>query len=276
MPEWITMEIFELADADDPRLDDFRSLTDTALRAKIEPAGGLYIAESAKVIERAVAAGHAPRAVMVQRRWLDGIAALLGERGVPVYVVPDAVAETVTGFAVHRGALASMHRPSLPSVAELVGDARLVLVLENIGDHTNVGAAFRAAAALGADAVLVSPRCADPLYRRSVRVSMGTVFQVPWTRIDGWDDAVSELHRAGIELAALALSDAAVPLDEYSAARPSKVALLMGSEGDGLSRQALSSADVVVTIPMRGDVDSLNVAAAASVALWELRPQSPL
>ncbi|MFK4760687.1 TrmH family RNA methyltransferase [Microbacterium sp. ZW T5_45] len=270
------MEIFELADADDPRLDDFRSLTDTALRAKIEPAGGLYIAESAKVIERAVAAGHAPRAVMVQRRWLDGIAALLGERGVPVYVVPDAVAETVTGFAVHRGALASMHRPSLPSVAELVGDARLVLVLENIGDHTNVGAAFRAAAALGADAVLVSPRCADPLYRRSVRVSMGTVFQVPWTRIDGWDDAVSELHRAGIELAALALSDAAVPLDEYSAARPSKVALLMGSEGDGLSRQALSSADVVVTIPMRGDVDSLNVAAAASVALWELRPQSPL
>lgn len=274
MPEWITMEIIELADADDPRLDDFRSLTDTALRAKIEPAGGLYIAESAKVIERAVSAGHVPRAVMVQRRWLGGIAALLGERDVPVYVVPDAVAEAVTGFAVHRGALASMHRPSLPTIAELVRDARLVLVLENIGDHTNIGAAFRAAAALGADAVLVSPRCADPLYRRSVRVSMGTVFQVPWTRIDDWDRAVAELHHAGVELAALALSDAAVPLDEYSAARPSKVALLMGSEGDGLSRQALSSADVVVTIPMRGGVDSLNVAAAASVALWELGRQS--
>lgn len=274
MPEWIIMEIIELADAEDPRLDDFRSLTDTALRAKIEPAGGLYIAESAKVIERAVAAGHAPRAVMVQRRWLDGIAALLGERDVPVYVVPDAVAETVTGFAVHRGALASMHRPSLPTVAELVRDARLVLVLENIGDHTNVGAAFRAAAGLGADAVLVSPRCADPLYRRSVRVSMGTVFQVPWTRIDDWGRAMADLHASGMEVAALALSDSAVPLDRYSTARPQKVALLLGSEGDGLSAQALASADVVVTIPMTGGVDSLNVAAAASVALWELGRQS--
>jgi len=274
VPEWITMEIIELADADDPRLDDFRSLTDTALRAKAEPAGGLYIAESAKVIERAVAAGHAPRAVMVQRRWIEGIAALLGDRDVPVYLVPDAVAEAVTGFAVHRGALASMHRPTLPTVADVVHDARLVLVLEGIGDHTNVGAAFRAAAGLGADAVLVSPRCADPLYRRSVRVSMGTVFQVPWTRIQDWDRAVADLHLAGIELAALALRDDAVPLDVYAAGRPSRVALLMGSEGDGLSAEALSAADTIVTIPMKDGVDSLNVAAAASVALWALRPQS--
>lgn len=262
------MELIEIASADDARLDDYRALTNTALRAASEPEGGLYIAESAKVIERAVAAGHRPRSVMVQRRWVDGIRALLVDHDVPVYVVPDEVAEAVTGFAVHRGALASMHRPTLPSVAEIVADASLILLLEGIGDHTNVGAAFRAAAGLGADAVLVSPRCADPLYRRSVRVSMGTVFQVPWTRIDEWETGVADLHAAGIELAALALADDAVPLDAFARNRPARVALMMGSEGDGLSPEALASADTVVTIPMTGGVDSLNVASAAAVALW--------
>lgn len=264
------MELIEIASADDARLDDYRGLTDTALRAVAEPAGGLYIAESAKVIERAVAARHRPRSVMVQQRWVDGIRSLLVEHDVPVYVVPDEVAESVTGFAVHRGALASMHRPTLPSVADIVADASLVLLLEGIGDHTNVGAAFRAAAGLGADAVLVSPRCADPLYRRSVRVSMGTVFQVPWTRIADWDAGVEDMRRAGVQLAALALADDAVPLDVYARERPAKVALMMGSEGDGLSAAALASADSVVTIPMTGGVDSLNVASAAAVALWAL------
>jgi len=264
------MQIQYVTSADDPRLDDYRNLTDVALRRVQEPAGGLYIAESAKVIARATDAGHVPRSVLTQERWVEGIAAILGSTSTPVYVVPDDVAESVTGYAVHRGALASMHRPVLPSVADVVRDASVVLVLEDIVDHTNVGAAFRAAAGLGADAVLVSPRCADPLYRRSVRVSMGTVFQVPWTRIGEWDDAASDLHQAGFELAALALRDDAVALDEYAADRPPRVALVLGTEGDGLSRRALAVADRTVTIPMAGGVDSLNVASAAAVALWAL------
>jgi len=245
------------------------------LRRRTEPAEGLYIAESAKVIARAIAAGHRPRSVLVQEKWLSDAEALAPEA--PIYLVDDAVAEKLTGYAVHRGALASMERPALPAVADVVAGARLVLVLEDIVDHTNVGAAFRAAAGLGADAVLVTPRCADPLYRRSVRVSMGTVFQVPWTRIPegiegGWKAARDTLREAGLHVAALALSEDAVALDAFAAARPEQVALVLGAEGDGLSRNALASADTIVTIPMAGGVDSLNVAAAASVALWALRP----
>ena len=264
------MHVETVSDPHDPRLADYRNLTDTALRRVQEPEGGLYIAESAKVIARAIAAGHVPRSVMVQRRWVTGMAETLGDTDVAVYLVADEVAEQVTGYAVHRGALASMHRPLLPTLPEVTQDARLVLVLEDLIEHSNVGAAFRAAAGLGADAVLVSPHCADPLYRRSVKVSMGTVFQVPWTRIEDWTDAKDALHAAGFELAALALSEDAVPLDMYARTRPEKVALLMGTEGDGLSSTALETADTVLTIPMRAGVDSLNVAAAASVALWAL------
>ncbi|MFB7890944.1 TrmH family RNA methyltransferase [Microbacterium sp. NPDC056044] len=264
------MHAIPITDASDERLADYRDLTDVALRRVIEPEGGLYIAESAKVIGRAIAAGHRPRSVLVQEKWLPDIEELV-DASVPVYVVAPEVAESLTGYAVHRGALASMHRPELPSVAEVVAGARLVVVLEDIVDHTNVGAIFRAAAGLGADAVLVSPRCADPLYRRSVRVSMGTVFQVPWTRLPEWDEARGVLHGAGFELAALALSDDAVSLDDFSARRPERVALMLGAEGDGLSRRALEAADTVVTIPMAGGVDSLNVAAASAVAIWELR-----
>lgn len=268
------MPVLRIDDAADERLADYRDLTDVALRRTLEPAGGLYIAESAKVITRALAAGHRPRSILVQEKWLDDVRTIAGDA--PIYVVTDDVAERLTGYAVHRGALAAMHRPALPSLAEVVADARLVLVLEDIVDHTNVGAAFRAAAGLGADAVVVSPRCADPLYRRSVRVSMGTVFQVPWTRMtEGpggpWRAAREELHDAGIHLAALALADDAVPLDEFAADRPERVALVLGTEGDGLSRRAQEAADTVVTIPMAGGVDSLNVASAAAVALWALR-----
>lgn len=265
------MRIERIADAADPRLADYRDLTDVALRRVLEPEGGLYIAESAKVIARAIAAGHRPRSVLVQAKWLPDIEPLMTDAAVPVYVVEPDIAEALTGYAVHRGALASMHRPVLPPVGEVVAGARLVVVLDDIVDHTNVGAIFRAAAALGADAVLVSPRCADPLYRRSVRVSMGTVFQVPWTRLPEWDEARGILHEAGFELAALALADDAVPLDEFREHRPERVALLLGAEGDGLSRRALEAADTVVTIPMAGGVDSLNVAAASAVAMWELR-----
>lgn len=265
------VELLPVTDADDPRLDDYRGLTDTALRALSEPSGGLYIAESTKVIARAVAAGHRPRSVLVQDRRVEDIREIVGTFDVPVYVVPDEVAEAVTGFAVHRGTIASMHRPALPTVGEVLEGATVVLILENIGDHTNVGAAFRAAAGLGADAVLVSPGGADPLYRRSVRVSMGTVFQVPWTRITDWDSAVADLHAAHFDIAALALRDDAVTLDAYVADRPERVALVMGSEGDGLSRTVLDHADTVVTIPMSGGVDSLNVASAAAVALWAVK-----
>jgi tRNA G18 (ribose-2'-O)-methylase SpoU len=265
------MPLEMIADSEDPRLADYRNLTDTALRRITEPERGLYIAESVKVIRRAVAAGHSPRSVLTQRRWVGQIEEVLANsRDTPIYVVSDDVAERLTGYAVHRGALAAMHRPALPTMTEVLRGARLVLVLEDLIEHSNVGAAFRAAAGLGADAVLVSPRCADPLYRRSVKVSMGSVFQVPWTRIGEWTGAVAELHAAGFELAALALRDDAVSLGRYAAARPEKVALAMGTEGDGLSRAALESADRIVTIPMHGGVDSLNVASAAAVALWAL------
>lgn len=265
------MPVIPLDDPDDPRLDDYRSLTDVELRRVREPEGGLYIAESAKVIARALAAGHRPRSVLVQQRWLAGVVEMLGDLDVPVLLVPDAIVERVTGYAVHRGALAAMHRPELPGVAETIAGAGLVLVLEDIGDHTNVGAAFRAAAGLGADAVLVSPRCADPLYRRSVRVSMGTVFQVPWTRFDDWAGLRRTLDADGVVLAALALDERAIGLDAFAATRPERVALAFGSEGDGLSRRALEAADCIVTIPMAGGVDSLNIASAAAVAVWALQ-----
>lgn len=264
------MSLELIHDSEDPRLADYRNLTDTVLRRMKEPEEGLYIAESVKVIARAVRAGHIPRSVLTQRRWIEQVEEVLVGQDTPVYVVADDVAERVTGYAVHRGALASMQRPALPDATEVLRGAKLVLVLEDLIEHSNVGAAFRAAAGLGADAVLVSPRCADPLYRRAVKVSMGTVFQVPWTRIGTWADAVGALHAEGFEIAALALSDHAVPLKDYAADRPEKVALVMGTEGDGLSRSALESADRVVTIPMRRGVDSLNVASAAAVAIWAL------
>ncbi|MBM3714993.1 MAG: RNA methyltransferase [Actinobacteria bacterium] len=263
------MPLIPVDSAADPRLADYRDLTDVSLRRVAEPAGGLYIAESSKVLDRALRAGHRPRSVLVQEKFVDDAVALVGD-DVDVFVVASEVAEGVTGYTVHRGLLASMHRPALASVEDVVAGARLVVVLEDIVDHTNVGAAFRSAAALGADAVLVTPRCADPLYRRSVRVSMGTVFQVPWTRLPEWSSAAPLLRDAGLQLAALALSDDAVPLDAFSAAGHERVALLLGAEGDGLSRGALAAADTVVTIPMAGGVDSLNVAAASAVALWEL------
>ncbi|WP_243075076.1 RNA methyltransferase [Microbacterium sp. SS28] len=266
------MRVIPVDSADDERLADYRDLTDVALRRVLEPEGGLYMAESAKVIARAIAAGHRPRSVLVQEKWLDDLAPILAEQpDVPVYVASSDVAERITGYVVHRGALAAMHRPELASIADVVAGARRVVILEDIVDHTNVGAIFRAAAGLGADAVLVSQRCADPLYRRSVRVSMGTVFQVPWTRLPRWTEARGILNGLGFHLAALALADDAVPLDEFAASAPERVALLLGAEGDGLSRGALAVADTVVTIPMAGGVDSLNVAAASAVAVWELR-----
>lgn len=252
-------------------LADYSGLTDVALRRVLEPAGGLYIAESSKVITRAIAAGHRPRSVLMQEQWLESLTPLLEQFDIPVYVGEPGVLESLTGFNLHRGALAAMHRPALVPASTLLTDARRVVVLEDIVDHTNVGAIFRSVAGLGADAVLVTPRCADPLYRRSVRVSMGTVLQVPWTRLPEWPEGGDILKSAGFHLAALALSDDAVDLDCFATSAPERVAILLGSEGDGLSRAALSNADTIVTIPMGHGVDSLNVAAASAVALWALR-----
>ena len=264
----------EITDPSDERLTDYVRLTDVALRQRSEPERGLYIAESEKVIRRALAAGHRPRSYLMGRRWLTELAdAVAGAEsvGVPVYVGEPGVIESLTGFHLHRGALASMERPALLPPAELLRAARRVVVLEDIVDHTNVGAVYRSCAGLGVDAVLVTPRCADPLYRRSVRVSMGTVFQVPWTRIDPWPAGIEELRRLGFTVAALALSPDAVPLDALANDPPDRLALVLGTEGDGLSRRTLAEVDLTVTIPMAGGVDSLNVAAAGAVTAWALR-----
>jgi len=271
-----------LTEPDDERLADYTRLTDVALRRRLEPERGLYMAESTKVIRRALEAGHRPRSFLMTERWLPELADVLTDveerfGDVPVYVGPPEVVEALTGFHLHRGALAAMQRPELPAVAEVLetarggAGARRVAVLEGIVDHTNVGAVFRSAAALGVDAVLVSPDCADPLYRRSVRVSMGTVFQVPWTRLEPWPGGLDALRDAGFTVAALALDDDAVTLDDLAADPPERLALVLGAEGDGLSRRVVAAADVVVRIPMAGGVDSLNVAAASAVAFWATR-----
>ncbi|MFC8921648.1 TrmH family RNA methyltransferase [Cellulosimicrobium sp. NPDC057127] len=287
-PDLPGVHVVRVTDPADERLADYTRLTDVALRAKHEPEKGLYIAESSTVIRRALAAGHRPRSFLMAERWLADLAPEItalpvddapGGTGeaVPVFVGEPDVLEAITGFHLHRGALAAMHRPPLPSVHDLVtgardgAGARRVAVLEDVVDHTNVGAIFRSAAALGVDAVLVSPRCADPLYRRSVRVSMGTVFQVPWTRLESWPGGLAALREDGFTVAALALSDDAVSLDDLVAAAPQRLALVLGTEGDGLSRGAVEAADRVVTIPMAGGVDSLNVAAASAVAFWATR-----
>lgn len=263
-----------ITDPTDERLRDFVGLTDVKMRRVLEPAGGLYLAESEKVIRRALAAGHRPRALLMGERWLTELADVVADAeadGMPVFTGSAEVIEGITGFNMHRGALASMHRPPVRPLAEVLEGARRVLIIEDVVDHTNVGAIFRSAAALGTDAVLVTPRCADPLYRRAIRVSMGTVFQVPWTRIDPWPGGIADLKAAGFTVAALALADDAVALDELAAGAPERLALVLGTEGDGLARRTLGQVDLTVTIPMAGGVDSLNVAAAGAVAAWELR-----
>lgn len=266
------MRIERITNLDRPELADYTSLTDVALRKVHEPEAGLYLAESPKVIARALAAGHQPRSLLLLEEWIPQVEPLLTEfPDVPVFVGESAQLEQLTGFHMHRGALASMHRPAERSLADLLADSRRIVILEDLVDHTNVGAIFRSVAALGADAVLLSPRCADPLYRRAIRVSMGAVLQVPWARMPLWTEATPMLREAGYTVAALALSDDAVDLADFVQGAPAKTALLFGTEGTGLSRRALSAADVVVTIPMAHGVDSLNVATAAAVVLWGMR-----
>ncbi len=266
------MRIHRIDDLSAPELADYTQLTDVALRRVREPEEGLYLAESPKVIDRALRAGHRPRSVLLLEEWIPKLEPVLAEHPeVPVYVGSSEQLAQLTGFHMHRGALASMHRPAPRDPGELLRASRRVVVLEDLADHTNVGAIFRSVAALGADAVLLTPACADPLYRRAVRVSMGAVLQVPWARLPDWREAGPLIRESGYELAAFALSDDAVDLADYVGALPDRLALLFGTEGEGLTRRALASSTRVVTIPMEHGVDSLNVSTAAALALWAVR-----
>jgi tRNA G18 (ribose-2'-O)-methylase SpoU len=260
-------ELVEVTDPADPRLADYRDLRDVELRKHLEAEHGLFLAEGEKVVRRAAAAGFTPRSFLMAPRWLDGLHDVLAATEAPCFVMTEELAEEVTGFHVHRGALASLERRPLPAVEGVLAGARTVLVLEDIVDHTNVGAIFRCGAAFGFDAVVLAPRCADPLYRRSVKVAMGAVFALPWTRLPDWADALPSLSRLGFTTVALTLAADALPVHD-AVAGLDRVALVLGSEGHGLSRRWEEAADRRAIIPMSGEVDSLNVAAAAAVACY--------
>lgn len=264
------MPVIPITDLSDPRLGDYAHRTDVALKNG-SGGHGLYLAESALVLDRALRAGHRPRSVLALGGSVDQAVALVGD-DVPVFSGPPALLEELTGYLLHRGLVASMHRPALPSVTALLAGARRVVVVEDVADPTNVGAIFRSVAGIGADAVLVTPRCSDPFYRRSIRVSMGTVLQVPWTRTGDWSTLGPELAASRFHIAALALTTAAVPLRAFAATAPDRIALVVGAEGYGLTPEALAAADTVVQIPMAHGIDSLNVATAAAVAMYALAP----
>ena len=286
--------IIRIDSLEDSRLAAYTRLTERELRSVLEPQKGIFIAESAKVIERAVDAGLEPVSFLMGERWLDQLFPLLervateyANADVPVFVAPMELMERLTGFTVTRGALAAFRRPALASASAflqgLVDRAEdrsvRVCVLEGIVDHTNVGAIFRSAAALNVDGILVSPTCCDPLYRRAVRVSMGTVFQVPWTRIGSgakvWPhDGLRDLHDAGFACASMALADDSVSLDDPSLLDIDRLAIFMGTEGTGLQAKTIAGSDLTVRIPMAHGVDSLNVAAASAVAFWQLCPHA--
>ncbi|MFF6834474.1 TrmH family RNA methyltransferase [Streptomyces sp. NPDC012438] len=270
-------ELITIDAPDDPRLHDYTGLTDVELRRRREPAEGLFIAEGEKVIRRAGRAGYAMRSMLLSAKWVDTMRDVIDASEAPVYVIDPDLAERVTGYHVHRGALASMRREPLPEAAELLAGARRVVIMESVNDHTNIGAIFRSAAALGMDAVLLSPDCADPLYRRSVKVSMGAVFSVPYARLEGWPGGLEAVREAGFDLLALTPAERAVSIDEAAPHKRDRVALMLGAEGDGLSHKALRAADEWVRIPMAHGVDSLNVGAAAAVAFYAVatgRPES--
>lgn len=288
------MQFITIDSIDDERVAAYTNLTEIQLRNRLEPERGLFIAESPKVIDRALAAGREPISLLVEEPWIEGMSQtfdVVDKRwgtDIPVYVASPEQLRQLTGYRLHRGALSAMRRWPLPSVEETCRDARRVAVMENIVDHTNVGALMRSAAALDVDAVLVTPSCGDPLYRRAARVSMGTVFQIPWTRIGGDDKhfwprrGLGELRSLGFTTVAMALSDDSISLDELtrrlnnspeSADHIDKLALIFGTEGDGLSRHTIAGADLTVKIPMSHGVDSLNVAASSAVAFYATSPK---
>jgi tRNA G18 (ribose-2'-O)-methylase SpoU len=261
VPELIT-------DAADERIGDYQALTDVELRTKWEPPNGLFIAEGELVIRRALRAGYRMRSALVDEKRVDQLTGLPPDA--PLYAASQPVLESITGFHVHRGILASFHRKPPLTVTEILTGARRLVVLEGLNTHTNLGALFRSAAALGMDAVLLSPDCADPLYRRAVRVSMGEVFAIPYAKAENWAAALDAIRSAGFTLLAMTPAADAVPLAGLTPAQRDRPALLLGAEGPGLTRRALDASDVRVAIPMHHDVDSLNVATAAALAFYEL------
>ncbi|MFC7549373.1 TrmH family RNA methyltransferase [Plantactinospora sp. GCM10030261] len=269
------MLVEEITDPEDDRIADYRALTDVELRTRWEPPHGLFIAEGELVLRRALRAGYPPRSFLVDAKRVDQIGEL-AVGGAPVYAAPPEVLQRATGFHVHRGILASFHRKPVPDPTDVLAAAHRVAVLEDVNNHTNLGALFRGAAALGVDAVLLSPSCADPLYRRSVRVSMGEVFAVPYARLAPWPDGLDTLRAAGFTVLALTPAPDAVPIQRLGPEQRRRAALLLGAEGPGLSAAAQRASDARVVIPMRRGVDSLNVAAAAAVAFWELGRDDPL
>jgi tRNA G18 (ribose-2'-O)-methylase SpoU len=260
-----------ISDATDPRLTDFLNLRDEQFRRRHESEHGLFLAEGSKTIRRAVAAGYVPRRILLTERWLEGLSDIA--TSAEVLLVSDDLMEETVGFPVHRGALASVDRKPVPSLDQVLAGASRIAVLEDLVDHTNVGAVFRSAAALGVDGVVLTPRCGDPLYRRAVRTSMGAVFSVPWTRIH-WREGPGVLRAAGFTLAALTPAPDAVPLGSIDPAMYPHVALVIGNEGEGSSAHWLEAADLRLRIPMREGIDSLNAAAAAAVAFYALRPRA--
>lgn len=272
--------IIEITDIAAPELDAFARLTEAQLRNRLEPEKGIFIAESPKVIHRALDAGCAPLALLMERKHLDGQGAAIMDRcgDIPVYTARREVLESLTGYQLTRGILCAMGRPLPGSVEAVCADARRIAVLEGIVDSTNIGAIFRSAAALHMDAVLLTPTCCDPLCRRAVRVSMGTVFQVPWTQIgstaaDWPEQGMQQLHALGFKTAAMALTDLSVSIDDAALAAEPKLAIVLGTEGDGLAHTTIAACDYTVRIPMSHGVDSLNVAAASAVAFWQLGKQ---
>ena len=272
--------IIEITDFHAPELDPYARLTQNQLRNRLEPEKGIFIAESPKVIDRALDAGYKPVSLLMERKQITGPAAgILSRCGdAPVYTADREMLAELTGFELTRGVLCAFHRPAPRPVEELCKNARRVAVLEGIVDSTNVGAIFRSAAALNMDAVLINPSCCDPLCRRAVRVSMGTVFQVPWgqlgeTPADWPEKGMDILHSLGFKTAAMALSDRSVSIDDEKLAKEPKLAIVLGTEGDGLAAGTIASCDYTVKIPMSHGVDSLNVAAASAVAFWQLGRQ---
>ena len=272
--------IIEITDFHAPELDPYARLTQNQLRNRLEPEKGIFIAESPKVIDRALDAGYKPVSLLMERKQITGPAAgILSRCGdAPVYTADREMLAELTGFELTRGVLCAFHRPAPRPVEELCKNARRVAVLEGIVDSTNVGAIFRSAAALNMDAVLINPSCCDPLCRRAVRVSMGTAFQVPWgqlgeTPADWPEKGMDILHSLGFKTAAMALSDRSVSIDDEQLAKEPKLAIVLGTEGDGLAAGTIASCDYTVKIPMSHGVDSLNVAAASAVAFWQLGKQ---
>lgn len=270
--------IIEITDFNAPELDVYARLTENQLLNRHEPEKGIFIAESPKVVERALNAGYRPISLLLERKHIQGEAAEVVSRckDLPIYTADFNVLTRLTGFQLTRGVLCAMHRPPLPTVAEVCADASRIAILENVVNPTNVGAIFRSAAALGFDAILLTPACSNPLYRRAIRVSMGTVFQIPWTYLgnevsETTPTDLSTIKKSGFQTVAMALTDNSVSIDDPSLGSAEKLAVILGTEGEGLADATIESCDFTAKIPMAAGIDSLNVAAASAVAFWQLR-----